>query len=271
MIPLLCSVSARADLLTFANGVSANPPSVPLNNGTTIIPDTLQLSTSAVWGVILSQTLDAQGFTAANGWNYSLMNITPLANDANYNVTTYKASTPNGVQSSETVQWDWKVGSTVDPTGGKGTLHWLQLINEDQPYPSVLGGNKPFGFQIAGQPGYWQVDNDDMSWAKGVGPYYDSNSPAPTPFPNFYDMPTQTVPAGGYLHFWTIPVWDLAAGGMDTMYAGDPGISWGFTVVTPEPSTFTMIMVAAAPGLVITWYRRRRNEPFAPGDVSADS
>jgi hypothetical protein len=213
------------------------------------------LSAANVWEIVLSQTLDAQGFTAQNGWNYSLMNITPLANDANYNVTTYVASTPNGVKSSETVQWDWKAGSTMDPTGGKGTLHWLQLLNEDQRYPGGFG-NGPFGYAIAGQKGYWQLDNDDIAWAKGVGPYYDSNSPAPTPFPNFYDKPTQTVPLGGYLHFYTIPVWDLNANGVDTIYAGAPAISWGFTVL-PEPSSIVSASIGGLLVLGFAWGRRK--------------
>lgn len=269
---LLLSVQARAQILTFTAPNVAIPPAVTLVNGNSGVADPLQLSGQGVWSVILSQVLDAQGYTSANGWNYSLMNITSLANNAVYNVVNsannfgngnsilgYKLRSSGGNALDESMHVTLNLGATAvpAPTGATVTEHWIQILNEDRQYP--LGGSG-YGFTIAGQSGFWQIDNNDKTFTAGSGfsPFYDVAFGGWSAT-EIGDDPTvlSDGKAGAYLHFITLPVWDaqtVAIGKTtDTLYVGDQGFSWGFSVV-PEPSSFMLIMVAAG---FAAWHRRQ--------------
>jgi hypothetical protein len=245
------------------NGVMAKPPRIA-GTGFVVTADILQLSGVAVWNMALSETLTAQGFTAANGWVYNnppkgYTSPVQLANDAVYNVTQYDLSvTPKklGGTVSEPVAFSLSQGGTPQPKNT--TLHWLNLLNESQPFATKETGFKPFGFQIQGFSGYWEVDNGDVSAKKkgdGIAPFYDSNNGPNIKPPNFSDNPSvgKAIP-GTYLHFYTIPTWDVSQGGTDYLIVGDPGVSWGYAV-TPEPSTLSLAGIAA---VIVVWCRRKK-------------
>jgi PEP-CTERM motif len=276
---LLLARLAQAQTLNFTAPNTANPASVTLANGNIGVADTFQLSPQANWNVILSQVLDAQGFTSANGWSYSLLHITSLASNASYTVVNgagnfnggrpivgYKLRSDGGNPSSnnlldESMHVTFSLGSTTAPApnGATVTQHWLQILNEDRQYPLGGGG---YGFAIPGQSGYWQIDNNDQTFTKGSGisPYYDVNFGGWSTT-EVGDDPTVLSDGlkGAYLHFTMLPVWDAQTGTgtnmVDTLYVGDQGFSWGFSVV-PEPSTLALVLLAAVTG-VIAWRRRQ--------------
>jgi hypothetical protein len=277
---LLFSLHAQAQTLSFTAPNVAMPASVTLANGNVGVADPLQLSGQAIWSVILSQVLDAQGYTSGNGWNYSLINITPLANNASYTVRNaafadgtgvvkrgYQLQSSGGNALNEPMRVAFNLGTTAAPApmGATVTQHWIQIINEDRQYPLGGGG---YGFAITGQSGFWQIDNNDKTFTVGSGfsPFYDVafNGWSTTAVG---DDPTVLSDglAGAYLHFTMLPVWDAQTVAMgkttDTLYVGDQGFSWGFSVVAPEPSSITLILVAAVSGFV-AWYRRQRESRF---------
>ena len=277
---LLFSVPARAQTLGFTAPNVATPPSVTLANGNIGVADPLQLSGQGIWSVILSQVLDAQGYTSANGWNYSLINITSLANNAAYNVVNgagnfgngnpivgYKLQSSGGNKLDESMHVTLNLGTTTAPApmGATVTQHWIQILNEDRQYPLGGGG---YGFTIAGQSGFWQIDNNDKTFTVGSGfsPFYDVAFSGWSAS-EIGDDPTvlKDGAAGAYLHFTMLPVWDAQTTVMgkttDTLYVGNQGFSWGFSVVVPEPSSITLIMVAVVSAFV-AWYRRRRESRF---------
>jgi hypothetical protein len=253
---LVCAVPVRADVtLTFTAPATANPPPAIRPDGTQVVADTLALSAWGVWDAALSGTLTAQGFTAANGWVYTnnppnpLVNPLPLGNNANYNVTAY-APSATATQIGGEITFTLTLGNTNQPADA--TLHWLQLVNSDVQVGTDEGGGKPFGYSLAGLPGYWQLDNGQLPWAAGVGPFYDSNGGPNIVPPDFEDTPSVPV---SYLHFWTIPTWDVVKDGKDYLIVGTPGLSWGFAA-TPEPSTVTTAGVAGMIIVVFGCYRR---------------
>jgi hypothetical protein len=171
-----------------------------------------------------------------------------LLGNATFNVTKYTL----GVEAelvTETIDFTL-VGGPVPPPN-----HWLQLINESQPFPSSENGGKAFGYQIPGLPGYWQMDNGDQ--APGTGPFYDSNANPGQFFsvpPDFHDGASQDSPCPSYMHFWTIPVWDVVdANNNHSMTVADEGVTWGWVDV-PLPSCLAM----AGPLLIFISIRRRR-------------
>ncbi len=147
------------------------------------------------------------------------------------------------------------VNPPADPVlaGAKITEHWLQLLNEDQPY-------NHFGFAIARRQGFWELDNGDK--APGDGPFYDSNGGNIVP-PTFLDTPGPIEGIGGvsgigaYLHFTTIPSWDVLVGATNYAIVGDTGITWGFTVV-PEPSTIILVGVGIVLITIVARFQRTR-------------
>lgn len=260
---------ARANL-SFSNGATATPPTVKVpqpNPTVSVIPDTLTLvsgSNAGTWNQALTATLIAQGYTTTNGWYYSFPPPAPLTNPvslgstSNFNVTTYSLSvTPAqpGGQIAEPVQFTLSLGNTKSPAGA--TSHWLQLLNESQQYATKETNYKPFGYQINGLSGYWQLDNGDLPGGKagvGPGPYYDSNG-GPAYSTTFKDNPTVgSAWPGTYLHFLTIPTWDVNQGGKDYILVGNQAISWGYTVI-PEPGAFWLMFSG---GMTVLLTRRRR-------------
>jgi len=250
-----------------------NPPP-PL---TSIIPetavaDTARLVSSANFNAILAATLNAQGYTAANNWVYSfnspplpagLVNPVALPNNSIFNITAYNlylnpAQTAFGELFNFTL-----INPPADPVlpGATITRHWLQLLNEDKRY-----GN--FGFAIAGQPGFWQVDNVDVvgmagganrGAVGGPGPYYDSNAPGggfSVPY-SFHDSPEFYSGVGTYLHFTTLLAWDVSLGGNNYIIVGDPGITWGFSIVA-EPSSITLMITAIVLLLTVVRFQSTR-------------
>src|SRR5215472_5408792 len=256
-----------------ANGVT-NPPSslstTALPSPQTAIPDTATLiPTTSLLGTL--QALDAQGFSNANNWSL-IANAVTLANNATFTLVQYNLflnpggnnqdgglpiGTPAGSAFGETIRLALDpnlAGPANVPAGSTASIHWLQLLNEDKPYNG-------FGFPIAGLPGFWQLDNGDVSGGAAAGPatgpYYDSFAPLgafPVP-PLFVDSPRFYSGVGSYLHFTVIPIWDVftpAAGGRpatESIDIADFGLAWGFFVV-PEPSSLLLLAVGLL-GLVV--------------------
>ena len=154
-------------------------------------------------------------------------------------------------------------GPANTPAGSTVTLHWLQILNESQQF-----GNPAFGYPIAGQSGFWQLDNGDKpgGGAAGwqTGPYYDSNAGDPNNFsvpPTFHDFPNYYSGVGTYLHFDVIPTWDVytpASGdtpASEQIDVANYGLAWGFQIVPETPS------IAAWSGLIViglVWSNWRR-------------
>ncbi len=267
VVGLLLAVQAEAaPMITLGGGV-ANPPPSLMSTGLappqTAIADKATLFPIANFSNILQKTLDAQGFTAANHWTLNTNTLT-LAANATFDITTYELSL-NGGGTAFGETFDVTLAPNLAapggvPAGATVTEHWLQLLNEDQQY----GG---FGYAIAGEPGFWQMDNGDHAAAgpasgPGNGPYYDSFA-APGAFsvpPTFHDFPHYYAGVGTYLHFTVVPVYDVyippigPAAASETIYTADFGISWGFYIV-PEPSTIILLVVGMV-GIFV--YGRRR-------------
>lgn len=259
---VLVSPARGAVIITLGAGVKNPPPPLTSIIPETAVADTAQLVPAADFNAILAATLSAQGYTAANNWVYSFTSpplpaglVNPVAlpatepNNARFNITTYELYlNPPKTAFGETFDFTL-INPPADPVlaGAAITRHWLQLLNMDKRY-----GN--FGYAIAGQPGFWQVDNGDVVGAAGganrgavggAGPYYDSNAPGggfSVPY-SFHDSPHYYSGVGTYLHFTTIPAWDVSVGGQNHIIVGDTGISWGFKIVAvPEPSTNTIFV-----------------------------
>jgi hypothetical protein len=275
---LLFSLHAQAQTLNFTAPNVATPASVTLANGNIGVADPLQLSGQANWSVILSQVLDKQGYTVANGWNYSLLNITSLANNASYTVRNaafpdgtgvvkrgYQLQSSGGNALNEPMRVALNIGATAPPApvGATVTQHWIQILNEDRQYS--IGGGAVYGFAINGQSGFWQIDNSDKTFTVGSGfsPFYDVafNGWTPTAVG---DDPTTLSDGllGAYLHFTMLPVWDaqtvVAGKTVDSLYVGDQGFSWGFSIV-PEPSSIVLVLIGSASMFMV--HLRRRKTP----------
>src|SRR6476660_9892934 len=211
LVGLLTTAPIQAAVtITLAGGVQNPPP-----NKTSVVPETAiadkaTLIPVANFSGVLQSVLDAQGFTAANNWSL-VTNAAPLDNNATFNITKYElflnpANTAFGETMDFTLNPNLAQPANL-PAGSTATLHWLQMLNEDRKY-----GN--FGFPIAGQQGFWQLDNGDVNGGAaagaGTGPYYDSNSAGgfSTP-PTFHDGPNYYSGIGSYLHFTAIPTWDV--------------------------------------------------------------
>src|SRR5215470_8186520 len=265
-----------------ANGVT-NPPSslstTALPSPQTAIPDTATLvPTTGLLGT-LQAVLDAQGFSNANNWSL-VANAVTLANNATFTLVQYSLflnpggnnqdgglpiGTPAGTAFGEAIRLTLDpnlAGPAIVPAGSTATIHWLQLLNEDKPYNG-------FGFPIAGLPGFWQLDNGDVSGGAAAGaatgPYYDSFAPPgafPVP-PMFVDGPRFYSGVGSYLHFTVIPIWDVftpATGGKaatESIDIADFGLAWGFFVV-PEPSS--LLLLAAGFLWLVVYAAGRRTQ-----------
>ncbi len=216
-----------------------------------------------------------QGFTAANNWTLDTNTVT-LDNNATFDITAYNLSlnpggngqpglpdgTAAGSAFGETLAMTLSANPAVPgglPMGAITSVHWLQFVNTDSQVNS-------YGFDIAGEPGKWQLDNGQVNGGAaagaGTGPYYDSNPPpALSVPPTFFDFPRYYAGGGAYFHFTLVPVWDVfvPAAGMnpatETIYTADYGVGWGFYIV-PEPSTVVLFFVAIVS--VVVYARRQR-------------
>lgn len=239
-------------------GVKNPPPnlkSTGLSPAQLAVADKATLVPVATFSPLLQATLDKQGFTAANNWTLVNNQLT-LANNATFNITTYSLSlNAAGTAFGETIDFTLNpnLAGPVGPFNPPPTEHWLQYVNTNAKINN-------FGFPIAGQQGFWQVDNGQVAGgpANGpaTGPYYDSNgdggfSTPPTffDFPNgFNSSPPGYAGVGTYLHFDAIPTWDIftpAAGGKpasEIIDVGNYGLQWGFSIVpAPEPSSLLLL------------------------------
>jgi hypothetical protein len=210
----------------------------------------------------LAKTLVAQGFTAKNNWVYAFVglpmginNPVGMPGNADFNVTAYNLFM-NGAKTAfgETMDFTLKnpPANPAVPAGAVITSHWLQLVNTS----SQVNG---YGYALAGEQGFWQLDNGQKDWAAGVGPFYDSNAPAgafSVP-PTYHDAPQFYSGTGTYLHFITIPSWDVSLNGKDYLLIGNAGIEWGFSI-SPEPSTFALAGCFAVLLAIVAWVRRAR-------------
>jgi hypothetical protein len=273
---LLPSSTPAAVTLTVANGVANPPPalnSTALTPQQTAIADTVSVMPLANYGAVLSAVLTQQGFSAANNWAY-VNNAVTLNPNATFNLTQYslflnpggngQPGLPNGTAAGsafgENVNFTLNpnLGAPANlPAGSTATLHWLNL---EQASFQVNG----FGFNnIPGQQGWWKLDNGNVQGGAaagaGTGPYYDSNAaPGFSTPPSFFDGPQFYSGIGTYLHFDTIPTWDVftpAAGGnpaTENIDVGNYAVTWGFTIV-PEPS----LTILAGAGLLVSLMVRK--------------
>jgi hypothetical protein len=273
-------------------GVTNPPANLPTTAGPpqVAIADTATLISTAGLQPMLQATLTAQGFSNANNW-YMVGNAAPLDNTAVFTVSTYSLSLNPvnadypvaGVAFGEMMRFSFtpNLAQPMIPMGSIATLHWLQLLNESSTFATMEGGTG-FGYPIAGQPGYWQLDNGDKpgTTAAGAalgaanGPYYDSNggpTGATQTVPNFYDFPNYYSGYGTYLHFDAIPTWDVytpataMTPATDTIDIGNYAVAWGFTVV-PEPAVGMCVIIAAVGAGCLS---RRRTTITVPLAVSA--
>jgi hypothetical protein len=249
---LLTIESAQAvPTITLAAGVQNPPPSLTSLVPETAVADKATLVPVANFSAVLQSTLNAQGFTAANNWTL-VDNAAPLDNNATFNITDYHLFL-NGTSTKFGENMDFRLNPNLAqpanvPAGSTATLHWLQMLNEDKKY-----GN--FGFPIAGQQGFWQVDNGDINGGAAAGaatgPYYDSNAPGFSVPPSFHDAPQFYSGVGTYLHFTAIPTWDIftpAAGetpAKESINVANYGLAWGFVIV-PEPASFVLIVIGCS-------------------------
>jgi hypothetical protein len=252
-------VDVRAAMVGGQTTATNSPLTSPVPGVGVAIADVAQLTsatsvpyTDAQVNTALSALLTDQGFTAANNWIYSfnglpglLTNPVGLGN-ANFNITTYDLRL-NGAQTGfgETMVFTLQ-NPPPDPnlTGLNGATvkqHWLQLVNESV---RIAGGT--FGYQIGGLPGWWGLDNGFVvlnAQNPAAAPFYDSNM-GPNIFPpQFSDTPQYFSPlltGTTYLHFVTVPTWDVSYNGNDYLLVGSSAVEWGFVIV-PEPSTFTIV------------------------------
>jgi hypothetical protein len=261
---VLLAQSARAiPTITLAGGVQNPPPNVVSNVPETAVADKATLVKVSDIAGLLQSVLNAQGFTNANNWILSQHAVFLDAN-ATFNITDYHLFL-NGTSDQFGENMDFTLDPNLAPPaaappGATSTLHWLQMLNEDRMYPTVSGD---FGFAIAGQPGFWQMDNGDKtgSTATGAttGPYYDSNSAGGFSVPpSFHDAPKFYSGVGSYLHFTAIPTWDVyfpdTIPPSETIKVADYGVAWGFSIV-PEPSAVLLMFIGSS---LIALARRRR-------------
>jgi len=280
---LVLEAPVRGDVvITTAAGVK-NPPDPQRSNvPETAVADKAQLVTSASFDPLLSALLVDQKFIAANNWIYSFKAadlpkgiVNPVAlptvapNNANFNITTYDLRlNPGKTAFGETFKFTL-LNPPADPVlnGATITKHWIQLVNESKQVTKDNGTPEgtPYGFTIPGQQGFWALDNGFVDWSKaGDAPFYDSNAgPAVFP-PNFVDNPEFFSAQTGttYLHFITIPAWDVAFGGKDYVIVGDTGITWGFTII-PEPSTIILVSIGGVLLVIVAWFQRPRSRQCA--------
>ncbi len=254
----LVAVCGQAATITLANGVT-NPAGSIISTVNSVeqqaLGDTATLVSTAAFAPILQATLNAQGFTAGNNWSLVTDQLT-LPNNATFNITEYDlflfvAPAVLGFGEDRDFMLNPNLAGPANPPAGSTvTEHWLQVLNENQQY----GG---FGYPIAGQPGFWQVDNGDVAGGAaagaGSGPYYDSNSGGGFSVPpGFHDLPHIYSGIGTYLHFDVFPAWDIFTPAdkdtpaTETIDVGDVGLAWGFTIVSapvPEPSTWVLLAI----------------------------
>ncbi|WP_347986274.1 hypothetical protein [Methylomonas sp. AM2-LC] len=270
LLYLLLMVPAHAaPSITLGAGVVNPPPnlaSTGLNPKQIAVADTATLVSAANFTNVLQATLNAQGFTAANNWTL-VNNAVALADNTKFNITNYSLSlNGTGTKFGETMDFTLNPNPAAPtaPAGSTVTEHWLQILNEDQKY----GG---FGYAIAGQNGFWQLDNGDKAGGAaagaGTGPYYDSNAAGggfSVP-PTFHDFPHYYSGVGTYLHFTAIPTWDIytpAAGGKaasETIDVGSYGIAYGFQInasPAPEAEEWLLLMLGLP---MIGWVTHRKH------------
>ena len=264
--------------LTPSNPLPATPPTLTAASGDKVIADPATLVGSSTWNSVLSQVLDKQGFSEQNDWVYSFNNAsppfpagvvqpTPLGNNANFSVLTYTLNSyVDNTYFGETLSFRLKYGTTVPPNPGNDytvTAHWLQLINESSKFNN-------FGYAVPGQPGYWFLDNGRVPWSPGAGPFYDSNDSGFSTPPNYFDNPKYYQGAGTYLHFTTIPAWEISNGGtVDWLVVANTGLTWGFAIV-PEPSSMVLLaQFVLAAAVAETWRRRRRAAARRPANSNS--
>ncbi|HVU86436.1 MAG TPA: PEP-CTERM sorting domain-containing protein [Pirellulales bacterium] len=280
---VLAAPAQAVPTITLGGGVANPPPnkqSTSLNPQQTAIADKATLIPVATFSPALQGLLTAQQFSAANNWSLNTNTVT-LANNATFNITDYEL-TLNGAGNAFGEEMDFTLNPALAapmnvPAGSTVTAHWLQFFNM-----SMNKANGYAGTQLAApnNTGYWYIDNgfvpgvkvDGTNNGAGTnnghnGPYYDSNNvPADSGKtysvpPTFSDGPGFFSGVGFYIHFEAIPTWDVytpAGGGnpaTDTIYVGNYGVGWGFSIV-PEPCSIVMMFFGAV-GMLVVVVRRR--------------
>ncbi len=144
----------------------------------------------------------------------------------------------DGSEASETM--DFTIGNVPMPpvpNGSTPTPHWLQILNDDQQY-ATASGTGPFGYAIIPLQGFWQMDNGDTAGRTCKRARHQSVLPFQRRLfvaaRTFMTSPGPYSGVGTYLHFVTIPTWDVftPANGKtpasETIYVANYGAGLGF-------------------------------------------
>ena len=190
---------------------------------------------------VLQSLLETQGFSAKNNWTLNTTAVT-LDPNALFDIGEYDPRFNSADNTfGETMIFTLSpnlAGPTNVPAGATVTEHWLQIFDQNV---ATYGGEK--GIAVQGTTGFWYIDNGNNAGGAaagaGTGPYYDSNKTGTTLPPEFGDSPFGDSGIGFYLHFYTIPTWDVftpAAGGKpatESIDVANYGLDWGFSVQQP--------------------------------------
>jgi len=218
--------AARATTLLIDAGQCGNGGSCVATNGTVTAtayqPTEIQSGVGTAWA----------NFQAAfNSWDASVGNAWTLATgnlsaEANLDVTLYRAYLCGGLCGGAEINITYNNGGNPPNPISGGTINdgdavWSQSIKTNQKLAGSLPGN----------------------------PYLDNNSPNnrsldPPAYPYqyngsiFYDKPARDAYA-----VWLADAWISTADYTNKILTVYDGVEWGFTVVTPLPSTWTMLIV----------------------------
>jgi len=186
---------------------------------------------------------------AANQW--TLATADPSA-EAIFNVTIYRAYVNEGCGPTcggAEIEVKWQNGGAApNPIANANSIQaneaiWSQSISTNQKRVPSLPGN-PYLDNAPGTPG--------AQLGPPAYPFqYDGS--------DFYDKPSRDAYA-----WWLADLWLSTADYTARVLTVYDGIEWGFTVETPLPAAWTMMLIALSGFGVVAGYRRRKQKPGTP-------
>jgi hypothetical protein len=260
---ILVTLTSAAPALAVFNG---NP--VPANGGSasdsnangvwtsTLDPNPAISQATCPW---ITNGLNAQGFTAANGWTINYLPLTGGLSITKYtawvtqqptetiNATNYGGNGPFSFYGGADIGLHYTPQGT-DPT----TIHWLQAIYTNQ----LLNNTIPnYNFVLGGVTYYEYLDN---AGTYNTNPYYDNGGLAPAPDPanntDFLDIPARAQNPFGTTVWQAqafVSTWDP---GNKIINIYQNGVWWGFDLnAVPEPASLGLLGLGT-----LTLLQRRR-------------
>jgi hypothetical protein len=267
---LVLVAAAQAALLPNGNPTGTNPAVGP-GGKSTLFPAPAQYvsAASSPW---LTPGLDAQGFSAANGWT-----VNKIALQGNIRLD---RSLPWTDAIPSFSQGEFLVFHTPEPGfgGAEIGLHYLPSVAGGSTDPhgagvhwiSVIHDNDPLDYELANgvaAPGGYTIslDNGYLGTLQAPGnPFYDGLAAdgffADTS--DFLDVPFDLLKSGADIEFQTfIATWspndqsDPTKGGTINVY---DGVAWGVQLPVPEPSTLALAALALSALVAQQMTTRRR-------------